>query len=125
MLLQFNPFPELRSEGLILEQLSSRHIPKLFDYFKNKENFPYSEIQVHESIEETQAYVDKMNTGVRNNQWIIWAICLNNTHEIIGTISIWNFDNKKAQGELGYGLHPSYRGQGYMMEALNNVIKYA
>jgi ribosomal-protein-alanine N-acetyltransferase len=66
-----------------------------------------------------------MNTGVRNNQWIIWAICLSNSHEIIGTISIWNFDIKKDQGELGYGLHPSYRGQGYMMEALNNVIKYA
>lgn len=124
MNLCFNPFPRLTTKRLSLEPLNTRHIPKLFGYYSDKSHFPHAEIRLHQSLDDTKAYVEKMKLGVLKNQWIIWAICLKETHEIVGTISVWNFNMKKAQGELGYGLFPEARGQGFMLEALERVLRY-
>ncbi len=127
---RFKPFPVLSSERLVLRQLSKEDAPAIYVYQSNKNNFPYVEMKVYEDVSEAENYIKKMNVGIRENQWIVWAICLKNTsqdtgHEtIIGTISIWNLDFKDNKAELGYGIFPEYRRLGYMREALTLVQKY-
>lgn len=125
MNIQFNPFPELESNRLFLKQLDQSHTSALFRYHSSKDNFPYVDMPIHQSVVETENYVTKMTTGVAENKWVIWAICLKESGEIIGTISIWNLDRRKNKGEFGYDIFPKYRRKGYMKETMNVVLKYA
>lgn len=121
---QFKPFPLIQSERLILKQLSHSHEKALYDYQSNKENFPLVAMPVYQSMEDARNYVIKMNQGVRENKWIVWAICLKSTQEIIGTVSIWNLNDEDNKAEVGYGIFPAYRRQGYMREALQLTLDY-
>ena len=125
MKIQFNPFPVLESKRLWLKQLDKNHVSTLFTYHSNKDNFPYVDMPEHKSVIDTESYIAKMTSGVKENKWIIWAICLKESSEIIGTISIWNLDKAKEQAELGYGIFPDYRRKGYMKETMNMVLDYA
>ncbi len=51
-----------------------------------------------------------------------WEIVLLSENKIIGEISF--FDTKLDVGEIGFVTNASYRGNGYMPEALNAFIKY-
>lgn len=124
MNLNFNPFPELKSNRLILKQLSEKHALLIFTYQSNKENFPYVEMPIYNDVSQALQYIRKMNAGILENKWIIWAICLAENERIIGTISLWNLNLEKDLAELGYGIFPEYRHNGYMHEALELAVRY-
>lgn len=63
-----------------------------------------------------------MLKGIADTKWIIWAIEHKEIKMVIGTISIWNFQNNIA--ELGFGIMPGYQGKGLMKEALLAVLNY-
>jgi len=120
----FSPFPALQSERLNLNKLDMSHAKAIYEYQSNKDNFPYVDMPGYDSIEDARKYIDKMNRGVEQDKWIIWAICLKSTGEIIGTISIWNLQSEESKAELGYGIFPACRREGYMSEALTVVLEY-
>jgi [ribosomal protein S5]-alanine N-acetyltransferase len=122
--LNFNPFPTLKTDRLVLRQLDLKDDQVIFDYQSNKENFKYVDMPVYTKVEDAQNYIMKMNEGVENNRWIIWAIADANTNKILGTISIWNISNENLKGELGYGLYSGNTGKGIMNEALMKVVEY-
>jgi ribosomal-protein-alanine N-acetyltransferase len=108
-----------------LRELSDVDIKATYDYYSSKSNFEFVHQNEHKTIQETKEYMIKMKKGVAEDKWIIWAIALKETNQIIGTISIWNFDDKKTKGEFGYGIYPKYRKSGYMSEALQATLTYA
>lgn len=122
--INFNPFPVLNTRRLVLRQLIKNDDKLIFDYQSNKENFKYVDMPIYQKIEEAQNFIAKMNKGVKNNEWIIWAITSASTNKILGTISIWNLSKEQSKAELGYGLFPSNVGKGIMSEALNKVLDY-
>ncbi len=120
----FFPFPRLEGRRVLLRELVSGDAEGIFEYQSNKENFPYAEMVIYEDISQARAYIEKMNVGVESGKWIVWAICLKETGQIMGTISIWNLNDELNQGEFGYGIFPQFRRQGYMMEALDLAMEY-
>lgn len=84
----------------------------------------YTDTKPDENLEETIAYIDKMNKGIDDNKWIIWAIEHKESNKVIGSISIWNINKIEKNGELGYGIIPEFQGQGFMKESLLRVIEY-
>jgi len=134
MIRKFSPFPVLESERLLLRKLKPEDEAGIFDYQSNKENFPYVDMPVYKDQDEARKYILKMKNGVSNNEWIVWAICIkdirsedksaNLSEMLIGTISIWNLNLKENKAELGYGIFPKFRRQGYMKEALDLVTEY-
>lgn len=52
----------------------------------------------------------------------IWAICSKTSHRMIGVIRLEHLDQGKLSSEISYFLHKDYRGQGYMTEALKNLV---
>lgn len=122
--LNFNPFPLLKTERLLLRQLKASDDKLIFEYQSSKDNFKFVDMPVYAGIEEAEKYIIKMNTGVENNKWIIWAISDIETNRILGTICIWNISMEQSKAELGYGLFPGNLGKGIMSEALKKVIEY-
>lgn len=84
----------------------------------------YTDTIPDKSTEETRAYIGKMDKGVDENKWIIWAIEHKRSKKVIGSISIWNINIKQRNGELGYGIIPGFQGKGLMKEALLGVVDY-
>lgn len=120
----FNPFPTLKTDRLLLRPLEMNDDTFIFEYQSNKENFKYVDMPIYTCIEDAKNYIMNMNSGVAKNKWIIWAIADANTNKILGTISIWNLSQEQLKGELGYGLFPHNSGKGFMSEALKTVVDY-
>lgn len=120
----FTPFPEIETKNLMLRRLNYDDIDDLFKMRSDPRMNEYTDTRLEENTDETRAYIDRMNKGVDENKWVIWAIKHKQLNKVIGSISIWNINIEQMSGELGYGIIPNYQRQGLMKEALLNVIKY-
>jgi ribosomal-protein-alanine N-acetyltransferase len=61
----------------------------------------------------------------QKNEGVLWALSLHGSHEMIGSIGIWQMDKANHRAEIGYMLSTAHQGKGYMQEALTEAIKYA
>ncbi|TQR19385.1 GNAT family N-acetyltransferase [Psychrobacillus vulpis] len=120
----FNPYPTIETTNLILRKMDENDSNDLFEMRKDPRMNEHTDTKLDENIYETKAYIEKMNKGIEENKWIIWAIEHKLTKKVIGSISIWNMNEELKNGELGYGIIPSFQGKGFMKESLLSVIKY-
>lgn len=125
MTYSFNPFPVIETNRLILRELSDTDAQAIFNYQSDKQNFQYVDMPVYTHIDQAKNYIAKMKAGVAQDKWIIWAITQKESKEIIGTISIWNLNDKENKAEYGYGIFPDYRRRGFMKETIEAVNTYA
>lgn len=122
---KFDIFPNRQTQRLILRQLNDEDAGALFAYQSNKENFVHVEMPVYKEISEASSYIQRMNKGINEGKWMLWALEDKASKNMVGTISIWNIDEKEKKAELGYGIFPEHRRKGYMKEALVSVLEFA
>lgn len=120
----FISFPNLETEKLKLRRMNHNDINDLFEMRNDSRMIEFSDSKIDENKDETRAYIDKMNKGIDESKWIVWAIEHKLTKRVIGSISIWNFNSALKSGELGFGIIPDYQGKGLMKEALLKVAEY-
>jgi RimJ/RimL family protein N-acetyltransferase len=89
-------------------------------------------LQAHVSIPEgdLREAVEEMLSGVLQNpaSWLWythWQIVLRAESRIIGGLCFKGPPDCSGEVEVGYGMEPSYRGQGYMSEALQASVTWA
>lgn len=114
----------METMNLILRRMNHNDINDLYEMRKDPRMHEYTDTKPDENTGETKIYIDKMNYGIDENRWIIWAIEHKQSSRVIGSISIWNFNSERTRGELGYGIIPDYQGRGFMKEALLSVVEY-
>ncbi len=120
----FSPFPLLKTKRLILRRLHQEDKTAIFAMHSDANNRQYIDKVPTKSILEAKQFIDKMNTGIDNNQWIYWAICKRDSLELVGTICLWNFSKLAQKADVGYELLPTFQGNGFMQEALQAVVEY-
>ncbi|MGM7681323.1 GNAT family N-acetyltransferase [Cytobacillus sp. Hm23] len=120
----FNPFPLIRTNRLLLRKLELSDSDLIYKFQSNKDNFKYVDLPIYTTLKEAQNYIHRMNKGVENNKWIIWAIADESTNKILGTITIWNISMDQTKAEVGYVLFSGNVGKGIMTEALKKVIEF-
>jgi ribosomal-protein-alanine N-acetyltransferase len=118
-------FKTIETERLILRNYSLEDSKALYDFHSNKENFLAADLPIYSCIEEVESYILKMNQGLDNKKWYIWAMTLKATSELIGSISMWNLNEEEKKAEFGYALFPAYRKHGFMKEATEATLAYA
>jgi len=122
--ISFNPFPILQTKRLTLRRLKSKDAPEVYflrtDPLVNK----YIKRPITKDITAAQNFITKINTGIDNNENIYWPITLSGEDQMLGAISLWHFSEDKKIAEVGYDLHPTIQGKGYMSEALSCVLDY-
>lgn len=123
-MISFNPFPEIETKNLVLRRIKFVDMHDIFQMRNNPIMSEHTDTKIDERIEETKEYIEKMNKGVDENKWLIWAIEHKKSQKVIGSISIWNINLEQQTGELGYGIIPEYQSKGLMKEALSCVVEH-
>ena len=77
------------------------------------------------SIDDAKNFILMINENIQRNDSIYWAITLNGTDKIIGTICLFKFYKDFLKAEIGYELLPEFQGKGIMQEAASIVIHFA
>ena len=118
----FNPFPVLKTERLILRQLLITDDTEIFALRSDEQVNKYLNRQPSKTIEDAQAFIRAINENAIRNDSIYWAITLEG--KLIGTICLFDFSNDHSNAEIGYELLPFYQRQGLMQEAILKVLEF-
>lgn len=122
--LNFDPFPILTTERLLLRNITEEDADQIFFLRSDKDVLQYLDRDPITSIEDALQWIRMIDAGVRSNEYIAWALSLKNKKELVGTISFWNIKKEHYRSEIGYALHPLHQGKGLMQEAMTVVLDY-
>lgn len=121
--LDFNPFPDLLTDRLLLRSFQAVDQQAVFALRSDPTVAKYLDRPLMQQEAAALEYIKKMIKGVQNNQWIIWAISTKNG-PMIGSVCLWNIVAEEAQADIGYELLPHFQGRGFMQEAVTAVLNY-
>jgi ribosomal-protein-alanine N-acetyltransferase len=123
---KFTPFPELKTQRLLLRRLVREDAGELFFMRSNEDVLRYLGKEPMTTISEAEEFIEKINKSADANENVLWGIALLDNPEIlIGTICLWNFQHENYRVEIGYLLHPGQWRKGIMKEAIGCVTDYA
>lgn len=125
MLINFTPFPSLATNRLLLRKVVPEDAADIYMLRSDDLVNQYLERTRANSLDDARNFIKKVTEKIENNEAIYWSIILKNENKLIGTICLWGIDIKKSKAEIGYELLPIFQGNGYMQEALTEVLRYA
>ncbi len=124
MHIKTTPFPELKTERLVLRRLVMADRERLSEMRSDEAVNKYLNRPKTTNLEEAEAYIKKIDGHLDKNESYYWVLSFANNDELIGTICLWNFIPEQEMADIGYELLPAYQGQGLMLEAAEKVIEY-
>ncbi|MBK5271444.1 MAG: GNAT family N-acetyltransferase [Bacteroidia bacterium] len=124
LILNFNPFPILYTNRLLLRRVNEHDANELFNIRSDKEIMKYIDRPLAATIEDALQLIQKINDSMIAEDGITWAITLKDTKPLIGTIGFWRMEKEHYRAEIGYILHPAFQGKGLMQEALSAALNY-
>lgn len=124
--LNFNPFPVLHSERLLLRKITPADTGQVFLMRTDPACMAYIGKPLMKEKEEALVLINSMLENLEKNEGITWAIALKEEPDIlIGTIGFWRIMKEHYRAELGYMLLSQYFNKGYMTEAIRAANQYA
>lgn len=120
----FNPFPIITTERLVLRQIINEDETELFLMRSNANIMRYIPRPIPKTIDDLKPLLQAFNEGVSKGESISWGITLKPDNKIIGHIGFVRLSKENYRAEVGYLLKEDYHGTGIMLEALNAVSRY-
>ena len=122
--IDFQPFPCLKTERLILRKIAYEDQQEVFELLSNKNTAFFFQRPYAQNLDDASDFIQKIFAGIKADEWIFWGISLLGQQQLIGTICLWNIDKINDKAEISYELLPDYQKKGYMKEALTAVVTY-
>ena len=121
----FNPFPEITTERLLLRRLVRGDIDAIFKLRSDEKVMRFIGKIPMTSQSEALEFIDRVNESIETNFGITWAMALKeNPADLIGTIGHWRLIKEHFRAEVGYMLSPRHWRKGIMKEALIKVVDF-
>jgi len=120
----FNHFPILATKRLDLRQIQSTDAEAFFAVKSDPEVTSCYGQEHHQSIDDTRAWIQRMQSSYERRDSIFWCIELKDEDKVIGACTFWNFGPGFHCAEVGYELSRAYWRQGIMTEALSAVLTF-
>lgn len=120
----FTLFPVLQTGRLTLRQLGSSDDNEIFALRSNDNVNKYLDRKSSKSIDDARNFIETINENSQRSDSIYWAITLNGTKKLIGTICLFNFSEDHSKAEIGYELLPNFQGKKIMQEAILKVVHF-
>ncbi len=118
----------LGTRALTTERLTLRRFEiedaedAFYNWCHDEEVTKYLTWKPHESVEATKEILEDWIANYAKSDFYQWAIELNESEQVIGSISVVNIDETVGSFEIGYCIGKQYWHQGYTTEALREVI---
>ena len=122
--LNFDPFPVLETERLVLRRITLDDANDYFSMRSNVDAMKHICKPLQTSVEETKTLIYKVNEMINFNDGLGWAVCFKNETKMIGSVSFHRIEKGHYRAEIGYMLHPDYWKQGIISEAVGKLIDY-
>lgn len=117
-------FPILTTGRLILRRLELNDAAEILTLRSDERVNEFLARPKSITIDEVLEFINKIDNGIKNDDWFYWAICLKSNPSLAGTICLWNIDKENGRAEVGYELLPDSQGKGLAQEALSKIIDY-
>jgi RimJ/RimL family protein N-acetyltransferase len=117
-------FPVIETDRIKLRKPGISDIPKIMEYANNPRiaemtlNIPHP-YEAKDAI----AWLQMANEGFEDQSHFVFGICLLDGDEFIGGIGL-NIEQKFNRAELGFWLAEPFWNQGYMTEAVIEVLAF-
>lgn len=122
--LNFNPFPVLETNRLLLRNLTHNDVGDVYDIRSNPVTMLYIPRPIAKTKDDALAVINMITGFTTANERINWAITEKGNDKLIGIIGFVNFKPESHRGEVGYVLNNQYLRKGIMYEALQAVLGY-
>jgi len=123
--LNFNAFPVLHTDRLILRQPTPQDAPEMLFLRSDPACMQFLDRDPCKTLEEAEAFINIGNEGAKKGNSISWGITLKDSDTLIGSLAFWRIQKEHFRAEIGYVLHPSFQGKGIMTEAIATALNYA
>lgn len=120
--LDLSPFPELRTERLLLRTITPEDGPALYGIRSDKRIMQHIGRPLAGSLQDANDLIDRILKDQAENNAINWAITMKDDPTLIGTIGYYRLKKEHYRGEVGYALHSDHWRKGIMTEALLAVV---
>jgi ribosomal-protein-alanine N-acetyltransferase len=119
-----DPFPLLKSERLLLRQITPGDLDNIFEGLSHPDVIRYYGVS-YQSREATHEQMKFFADLEANKTGIWWAVCNVPGNKFYGAGGLNNLHAGFRKAEIGFWLLPSYWGSGLMKEGLELICRYA
>lgn len=123
--IKFGPFPEIRTPRLWLREKVEADAEDLLHLRTHPQVTKYLDRENDKDVSVVTALIRSIKESFDNGNGISWGISLSDDPRIIGDISIWRIDKKNHRGEVGYSILPEFWKNGFMSEAMTEILRFA
>lgn len=120
----FSHLPTLLTPRLVLRPVRMTDAEDMFEYSRDPEVARHVLWDAHRSIHQTRDYIRYLIRQYRNAAPGTFAIALRDSGKVIGTIGFMWVQTDNRSAEVGYSLGRAYWNQGYMSEALREMVAF-
>ena len=120
----FQPFPIIETERLILRKLRLEDADDMFSMRSNPIAMQYIPRPIAQKIEDAIELINTINERLEKGEGINLAITLKGEDKCIGLIGYYRTKFEHYRSEIGYMIHPDYHRRGIAYEALMAATEY-
>lgn len=123
--IDFNPFPVLTGERLLLRRLTDGDADVVFAMRSDPETMRFIPRPLLQNREEALGHIAMISEKIDCNTGINWAITLKeDPGRAIGIVGHYRMAPEHFRSEIGYMLHKDHHNNGYVSEAIGIVLQY-
>ena len=122
--INFNPFPVLETNRLVLRRIDNNDVNEVFALRSNPETMQFIPRPLVKNNDEALSHIKMINEKIDANEGINWVICTKNNPKFMGLLGLFKIYPENFRSEIGYMLLPEHNNQGYITEAIQEVINY-
>lgn len=114
--------PTLEGRRVRLRWLTEGDVGALFEIFSDPSVARFWSAPPITKKAEARALLSDVRRGFRERDLFEWGLALRRTDRIVGTVTLWRFDEENRHAEVGFALARRAWGRGLMKEGLNQAI---
>ena len=122
--LNFNPFPVLATERLVLRRAAASDVKEIFALRSDISIMKYIPRPLVTNLDEALEHINNIDAKIESKEGINWGITLKGDDTLIGIIGFYRINAENYRAEIGYILHPSQSGKGLISEAVKKLVTY-
>jgi len=121
---QFDIFPVLETNRLLLRRIEKDDAYDLFTYLSDEEVMKHYGTKPFQTVEEAVRAISRYDSLFNEKRGMRWGITLKGDNKVIGSCVFYNMVTEHYRADIGFVLSRDFWGQGIAQEALKAVIKY-